>query len=207
LRRWKSLNVNFKSVVLCRRRLDHLLRNEEKDTMIRRILAGIAGALLAGVKLPFDVLADIARMIGLGSPGTPMPPPAIVEDVIDRQATELRQQLAAAPSIVTEFPKASAGHIVHAYATGHRATRDSFDASKLEEHVAVALLTMHPSQLARLALAGPEACGRWAEGCKGVVGVPLPDRDWLKRPAAAKDGSAPNEQDEAPAFRPARRAA
>jgi len=49
----------------------------------------------------------------------------------------------------------------------------------MPDHVAIALCCMPPEQLARLSMAGPAICGRWANAEKtGLVGVPLPRKDW-----------------------------
>jgi hypothetical protein len=140
--------------------------------MLKMILLGIKQMLKGLIALP----GDLARAV-LGRNGLTLPPPETpYEDEVERQAAKLRQELIELPA---EAAKAAStlGQRVHAYAAGDRAQRDGFDFGSVPEHVAVALLTMQPHQLLRLAAAGPEACGRWAEGGRtGLVGVPPCER-------------------------------
>jgi hypothetical protein len=137
---------------------------------------------------PLALPGDLARAI-FGKNGPALPPPETpYEDEVERQAAKLRQELIERP---TEAAKAAStlGQRVHAYASGDRAQRDGFDVGSVPEHVAVALLTMQPRQLLRLTAAGPEACGRWAEGGRtGLVGVPSCEKDWVSGNAPAGDG-------------------
>ncbi|GAA2884451.1 hypothetical protein GGQ99_005113 [Aminobacter niigataensis] len=156
---------------------------------IGQIMRGIARALAGGIRLPFDLLGDIGRMLGLSPAATRLPPTGVFDQSIDLETAELRHRLEAAATIVVpapNLPRQDAGQIVHAYASTDGRSRQGFDMSKLDEHVAIALLTMQPTQLHRLALAGPAACGRWASGCKGIVGVPLPSPNLLRHPDAGK---------------------
>lgn len=176
--------------------------------LIGQILRGIARALAAGIRLPFDVLGDIGRMLGLAPAGAPLPPSEAHDAAVDIETAQLRHQLdtASASLAVPHATVNDAGKAVHGYASGNRQARDSFDLSQLEPRVSVALLTMQPAQLQRLALAGPEACGRWAEGQKGIVGVPLPDRHLSRAPDMAPE-SVTQGRAIAPACRTAPRAA
>jgi hypothetical protein len=152
--------------------------------MLKMIINGIRQILKGLIALP----GDLARAV-LGRSGPALPPPETpFEDEVDRQAEKLRQELIEAPSEAAR--KASTiGERVHAYAAGDRATRDGFDVGSVPEHVAVALLTMQPAGLLRLASAGPEACGRWAEGGRtGLVGVPPCRKDWAIGNAPDEDG-------------------
>jgi hypothetical protein len=136
--------------------------------MLKLILQGIRQILKGLIALP----GDLARAL-LGRNGPALPPPETpFEDEVDRQAATLRKELIDLPA---EAAKAMStlGERIHAYATGDRAMRDGFDVSSIPEHVAVVLLTMEQHQLVHLASAGPDACGKWAEGGKtGLVGVP-----------------------------------
>lgn len=173
-----------------------------------QILRAIAGVLAAVIRLPFDMLGGIGKMLGLVPAGAAFPPSDAYDASVDIEAAQLRQRLDTA-SVSPALPHAfgnNAGEIVHGYASGNRQARASFDMSKLEPHVSVALLTMHPAQLQRLALAGPAACGRWAAGHKGVVGVPLPDRCMRQAPDMAPEPVV-QARAQAPAGRAAPRAA
>jgi hypothetical protein len=136
--------------------------------MIKLIIQGLKQILKGLIALP----GDLARSL-LGRNGPALPPPETpFEDEVDRQAATLRKELIDLPA---EAAKAMStlGERIHAYAAGDRAMRDGFDVSSIPEHVAVALLTMEQDRLLRLASAGPDACGKWAEGGKtGLVGVP-----------------------------------
>lgn len=175
---------------------------------IGHILRAIASAVAAVIRLPFDMLGGIGKMFGLAPAGAPLPPSDAYEASVDIEATQLRQRLDTA-TVSLAVPHAfgnNAGEIVHGYASGNLEARASFDMSKLEPRVSVALLTMHPAQLQRLALAGPAACGRWAAGQKGIVGVPLPDRCMRRAPDMASEPVVA-ERAQAPADRTTPRAA
>jgi hypothetical protein len=152
--------------------------------MLKMILHGIKQMLKGLLLLP----GDLARAV-LGRSGPALPPPETpFEDEVDRQAAKLRQEMIEAPAEAAR--KASTiGERVHAYAAGDRSVRDGFDVGSVPEHVAVALLTMQPNELLRLAAAGPEACGKWAEGGRtGLVGVPPCHKDWISGNAPDGDG-------------------
>lgn len=172
--------------------------------MIQAILRILKGF----VSLPFQLLGDLGRFLGFGpGPDAIQPPNDRVDEVIQSQATDLRADLEVAPANIPEAPRQTMGQLVHAYASGTRAARDRFDVSKFDPHVAVALLTLSSSALARLALAGPEGCQRWSENRKGVVGVPLLSRPSVSRPAAEREEAAPQVQDDEHESKPSRRAA
>ena len=136
--------------------------------MLRQIVQGLKLILKGLLALPGDMLR------WLRGSGGPMLPPAETpfEEEVEKQAAALRKDLIELPA---EAAKAASilGQRVHAYAAGDRLAREGFDVASVPEHVALALLTIEPHQLLRLASAGPEACGRWAAGQKsGIVGVP-----------------------------------
>jgi hypothetical protein len=136
--------------------------------MLKLILQGIRQILKGLVALPGDLL----RMLR-GESGPALPPlETPYEDGVERLAATLRKELIELPAEAARKASTLGGRI-HAYAAGDRQARDAFDVSGIPDHVAVALLTMEPHQLTRLAAAGPDACGKWAEGGKtGLVGVP-----------------------------------
>lgn len=146
-----------------------------------RFIAAIARFVRDLVLAPFDLLRDLLGMHG------PVLPPA--DDGLDGRVADvadgLRQELESAGRRTRPAAGPGLGASVHAYAAGDRAARDAFDMSKLPERVAVALLTMPPDQIARLASAGPAACARWVAGKRcGIVGIALPETDWhVRRPA------------------------
>ena len=144
--------------------------------MLRQILAAIRQIISGIVRIPGDFLRWLT-----GQQGTPLPPATDdYSDVVDKQAAELREQLEAAPAPEPMIAVRSLGGHVHGYAAGDLTYRDAFDVGSIPEHVSVALLTLAPDQLARLASAGPELCGRWALGEKtGLVGVPPVKRGWV----------------------------
>ncbi|TPK78227.1 hypothetical protein [Mesorhizobium sp. B2-4-17] len=146
------------------------------------------------VRLP----GDFCRWL-FGVEGTPLPPATdAFADEVDSQAAELREQLAA-PAPEPMIAVRSIGGHIHGYATGDREYRDAFDVASIPENVATALLTLAPDQLARLANAGPELCGRWALGQRtGLVGVP-PVKRWTP---SVISGMKPD-GDPAPALLPA----
>lgn len=132
--------------------------------MIRRILAAVRRFLSLMLALP----GDLARLLGLAGP--PLPPPPVFEMEADDQANQLREELRAPVREPGLAMRTLGGH-VHAYASAE--DRTSFDLSFVPEEVAVALLSLDGRQLAILAAAGPEACGKWALGQRsGIVGVP-----------------------------------
>ncbi|MER8573369.1 hypothetical protein NKG99_14330 [Mesorhizobium sp. M1409] len=139
--------------------------------VILRAIRQIIGGILA---VPGDFLRWLT-----GQQGTPLPPATDdFADEVDSQAAELREQLDA-PAPESVIAVRSLGGHVHGYAAGDLADRDAFDVASIPEHVSVALLTLAPDQLARLANAGPELCGQWALGQRtGLVGVPSVKR-WV----------------------------
>ena len=140
--------------------------------VILRAIRQIVGGILA---VPGDFLRWLT-----GQQSTPMPPTTdAFADEVDSQAAELREQLDAPAPKPTIAVRSLGGH-VHGYAAGDRDYRDAFDVASIPENVATVLLTLAPDQLARLASAGPELCGRWALGEKtGLVGVPPVKRGWV----------------------------
>jgi hypothetical protein len=156
--------------------------------MLRAIIRHIRRILAELVKAPFRMAAWL-----FGTGGPPSPPSPEFEEVVDDQVEELREELEAGPPELTDV-NTSLGERIHEYASGDRDVRDTFDMAGIPEHVAIALLTMPPDQLLRLASAGPQVCGRWAAGEKtGLVSVPLPRKDWIRQqePAADETPSAP----------------
>lgn len=165
--------------------------------MLRAIIRHIRRILVELAKAPFRMAAWL-----FGTGGPPSPPSPEFEEVVDEQVEELRQELEAGPS---ELPgvNMSVGERIHEYAAGDRDLRDTFDMAGIPEHVAIALLTMPPDQLLRLASAGPDICGRWAAGERtGLVGVPLPPKDWIRpqEPASGEIPAAPACGSPAPAL-------
>ncbi|MHA6685353.1 hypothetical protein ACX3P0_07115 [Mesorhizobium sp. A556] len=111
-----------------------------------------------------------------------MPPTAEFEDVVDDLIEELRESLEGEASKLTPV-NSELGERIHEYAAGDWHSRGTFDLAGMPQHVAISLCCMPPDQLARLAMAGPVICGRWAAGEKtGLVGVPLPRKDWATMP-------------------------
>ena len=144
--------------------------------MLRVILRAIRQIIGGLVRIPGDFLRWLT-----GQQGTPLPPATDdFADEVDSQAAELREQLDAAPVPEPMIAVRSLGGHVHGFAAGDREYRDAFDVASIPEHVATALLTLAPDQLARLANAGPELCGRWALGEKtGLVGLPPVRKGWV----------------------------
>lgn len=139
-------------------------------------------AIIRAIRRVLSVVGSAAgRALGalFGSREAPPLPSPEFETIVDEQVEELREGLEAAPDRPNDV-LLSVGARIHAYAAGDREVRDTFDFDGIPEHVSVALLVMPPHQLCRLAAAGPAICGRWAAGEKtGLVGVPLPDTDWV----------------------------
>lgn len=136
--------------------------------MIRRILAAVRWLFRNLLALP----GDFARLLGLGGPA--LPPPAAFEEMADDEADGLREELRAPVREPGLAARTLGGH-VHAYAVSE--DRTAFDLALVPEGVAVALLGLDDRQLAVLAAAGPEACGRWALGLRsGIVGLPALSR-------------------------------
>ena len=132
--------------------------------MIRRILAAVRWLLRNLLALP----GDFARLLGLGGPA--LPPPAAFEEMADDEADGLREELRA-PIREPGLAMRTLGGHVHAYAVSE--DRTAFDLALVPEGVAVALLGLDDRQLAVLAAAGPEACGKWALAQRsGIVGLP-----------------------------------
>ncbi|MBZ9798739.1 hypothetical protein [Mesorhizobium sp. ES1-4] len=145
--------------------------------MLKVILKAIRQIIGGLVQLPGDFLRWLT-----GQQDTPLPPATDdFADEVDSQAAKLREQLDAATAPESMISVRSLGGHVHAYAAGDREYRDAFDVGSVPARVSVALLTLTPDQLARLANAGPERCGRWALGEKtGLVGVPPVKRGWVR---------------------------
>lgn len=165
--------------------------------MLRAILRHIRRILLEIAKAPFRMAAWL-----LGSGAPPSPPLAEFDEVVDKQVEELREELEAGPPELASV-NATLGERIHEYAVGDREVRDAFDFIGIPDHVAIALCTMPPDQLLRLAIAGPAICERWAAGEKaGLVGVPLPRQDWIRQLGSAADEApaAPACVSPAPAF-------
>lgn len=133
------------------------------------------------VLAPVDLLRDLLGMHGPAMPPADNGLDGGVADVADG----LRQELEAASQQHRPAVDPGLGASVHAYAAGSRTLREAFDMSKLPEHVSIALLTMPPAQLVRLASASPEACARWAAGKRcGLPGMPiLRKQRHVRRPA------------------------
>jgi hypothetical protein len=132
--------------------------------------------------LPGEVVRSI-----FGGAGQSMPPSAAYEDAVDDQAGQIKADLDTPRTRTPGTAATTLGGLVHAYAAGDRQVRDSFDVGRLPDHVAIALLTMKPADLMKLAAATPEACGRWALGQRsGIVGIPACQRDWLPAVVSVK---------------------
>lgn len=162
--------------------------------MLKTIIRHITRMLRALLAAPGDILRSL-----FGGGAAAMPTPEF-EEVVDEQVEELRERLDRKPE--TPLAGQSLGELVHAYAVGDQAARESFDLGRIPDHVSLALLAMAPSDLAKLAAATPDQCGRWSLGKRsGIVGLPSPVPE--RQPAAAvrvkrRDG----EQEPQPALVP-----
>lgn len=138
--------------------------------MIRKILSGIRRMLSGATTL---ANRGLAWLFGLPADTAPDP----FEDKVDEEVGDLRRELHDAPRDHGTAVRTLGSH-VHAYASGDGKAREGFDLSRLPEHVSLALLTLAPAHLKRLAAAGPAACGRWALGQRsGIVGIPPVEKD------------------------------
>lgn len=84
--------------------------------------------------------------------------------------------------VIAEQPKVGRGHLpgdsVHEYARALPDDRASLDFVNLDPHQIAWVLGLSDSDLARLAMAGPEACQRAVTGHRsGIVGLPLMTRN------------------------------
>ncbi len=138
--------------------------------MLRAIIRHVMRFLRALSAAPGNILR------GLVGGGAPIAPSAEFEEVVDEQVEELREELNARPE--TPLAVRTLGELVHAYASGDTAAKESFDLGRIPDHVSLALLSMKSGDLAKLASASPDQCGRWALGQRsGIVGVAAPSKD------------------------------